>query len=906
MKEGRLTGQKNSNATSRPRIVSILLLVGSAIGLDTAGAQVDYGARLGETQAGIRSFGPQGPVVLMETVSPTMRRWYVPQELQVDYAWRNWETTNYARDPYYRYVGEPQSTKGYVEDPAGDVFYDLYGNLLTQGWLLYNASQTSPTENGHRIVEASRMNQWFSGVAVASEGKGQYRYALTVGRDIRTTLTPLVFSKARYNGVQLDFMTNKYKATLLYSQGAIGWREEERPRTDVTNIIGGRLVAQVGDFVELGVHMANAHQSNSQSEQLVDNMISGNIPEIMNQEVTRIEVVLRDDSPEDEDSGATFFPAGSDIIITYVDGQRDTGKDIRFEPVVQGGVPGQGFLGANGNDEIRLTYDLTDPSFVARAHADRSEIAQIEFRMTLANDYQIWVTSDQQNAPLMVERAEGNVKDGSNLTVVEFEYGLPTATHLVGGSLRVSDVLGFDLYGEYDLSWSYHKFPNPLTEKQEGSSGIRGKRARPAWMLNVGKQAGRLFLYGETYSIDPLYNTQTFVTDLNGNMSYSVDRFKYDMVDDNDDQDRQPDLPRYDTFAQGSWDLRVFPGWDRNRDFIPDYNQNDNRVNPNSFPDYEEPFLRFESDRPEFLLGVDMNHNYWVDHFENDNEPDYPYPRDHRGFNAFGTYSLTPELEVTAGVLREESIASARRNHSDYGMVRFMRSGSRWGRLRLFGMLQSVRDDIPDDLWQWRIDQSLLLGGLTEVKDPLLARDTWVSQSFAGHHWQRGAFFVQSKLNFIRFSQRLNAQERTEYGVDESDFFFGLINKASYTYRLGPLELVPRWKSEYVDHSRTLFDDGDRTVLTELFSGLAFVPLLTDTRLQAGVEYLVSRDLNGRAEDFNSRSIGLQVTTNSAYQGYSMLMATGFSVERLDPRDGDPSTTVQSFISIYAGLEQGQ
>ena len=72
---------------------------------------------------------------------------------------------------------------------------------------------------------------------------------------------------------------------------------------------------------------------------LVDNMISGNIPEPMNQTVTRIEVVLRDDSPEDEDSGATFFPAGSDIIITYVDGQRDTGKDIRFEPVVQGGVP---------------------------------------------------------------------------------------------------------------------------------------------------------------------------------------------------------------------------------------------------------------------------------------------------------------------------------------------------------------------------------------------------------------------------------------------------------------------------------------------------------------------------------------------------------------------------------------
>ena len=73
--------------------------------------------------------------------------------------------------------------------------------------------------------------------------------------------------------------------------------------------------------------------------------------------------------------------------------------------------------------------------------------------------------------------------------------------------------------------------------------------------------------------------------------------------------------------------LRSFPGWDQNNDFVPDFNQNDNLVKTNIIPDYEEPFLRFGVDRPEFLFGVDMNNNFWVDQYENDEEPDYPIPQ---------------------------------------------------------------------------------------------------------------------------------------------------------------------------------------------------------------------------------------------------------------------------------------
>ena len=61
----------------------------------------------------------------------------------------------------------------------------------------------------------------------------------------------------------------------------------------------------------------------------------------------------------------------------------------------------------------------------------------------------------------------------------------------------------------------------------------------------------------------------------------------YEFVDDNDDQDRNPDWLR----ANFSQDLRVFPGFDENNDFINDFNQNDSQLRENRVPDYDEPFL---------------------------------------------------------------------------------------------------------------------------------------------------------------------------------------------------------------------------------------------------------------------------------------------------------------------------
>ena len=150
--------------------------------------------------------------------------------------------------------------------------------------------------------------------------------------------------------------------------------------------------------------------------------------------------------------------------------------------MVEGGFPQEGFISADGNEQIRLRYDFNSADFLLVAAQDKSQIRKVEFDLVLGNDYKVQYTSSRQtgrsNDPifLLVTRAEGNVKDNTNLSVVKFEYGLPTATQIFGFTLAVEDVKGFHFYGEWDNSRTYRKYPYPSTDQgntdHSTSSGI--------------------------------------------------------------------------------------------------------------------------------------------------------------------------------------------------------------------------------------------------------------------------------------------------------------------------------------------------------------------------------------------------------------------------------------------------
>ena len=900
---GPLSG--NRNRSVQWAALALIMVLGPAA------AQEDYGSRLGVRRGDAFSYEPQGAGVLFGALDPAMRRWYVPQELYHHYGWRQWEYTNYARDRFQRYVDV---------NLEGDYFYDLYGSFITKGWLIYDHHQTQPqTQFGSSLFEDERFSGWFSGLLIASDSKGQYHYALSIGRELRTVLTPLSFSKARFDGHQWDFASDKYNATVIHSRVSGGGADPPIRHTNNTTLYGGRITADVGDFVTVGANVVNAHHSHTQLSSLEGSIVKGELTLDQNANpVSWVEVSLRDDSPEDGRGGASYFEGGSDLVITYIDGFEETAQEIGFKPVVEGGFRRAGYRAADGNESIRVRYDFDSPGFVAGAHGDKAEIKNVRFDLAVGNDYQVWASSDRQTArqrggtgqelpaPLLVARADGNVQDNSNVRLLSFEYGLPTATHVVGATVEMRDVRGFDIYAEYDRSYSYRMYPNTNLITHRGFSGTRDSPYAEAWLVNISQNTYPYFVYGEAFSMEPDYSTTAISTGPQprpGFVDYGNSATFFDFVEDNDDQDHRPDNDRIDHPAG---DFAVFPGWDENNDFISDFNQNDNRRSsrPNDSPDYEEPFLRFNVDRPEYLFGPDMNNNGWIDRFENDEEPDYPYRRDHRGYNIYGGAHLTPEVKVTVGRIDEGLISDDRDNRTNYLLATLDRDYAGFGRVRVYDMLKRTRDNIPEDLSQWVYVTALSGGEQRLISDPLVFEDAWHNSLWLGVDYTAvSKLRVTNKLKFDLTHSGLSRDERRLRGQVQNEHFFGLVNKAGYQWRLGLLELEPRWKSEYRHQSRDLLSAGKREEWSQLVSLLGRAPFLDRSMIEAGVEFHWSNDLRENRNDLTGRVVAVQVTNRVDYLGYLLTTQLGAKFDRRKPRDEKATTTQETFILVFAGLD---
>jgi hypothetical protein len=127
-------------------------------------------------------------------------------------------------------------------------------------------------------------------------------------------------------------------------------------------------------------------------------------------------------------------------------------------PLIEGGFQRRGFLSADGNEQIRLTYDFSDRTYTG---PDISEIERVEVELVVANDYLIETASDRQSVFLEVARAGGNVQDNSNQRVVRFDYGLPTANQIAGFTLEWDDSSGLEGYLEVNINKQFRQYPTP-------------------------------------------------------------------------------------------------------------------------------------------------------------------------------------------------------------------------------------------------------------------------------------------------------------------------------------------------------------------------------------------------------------------------------------------------------------
>ena len=654
---------------------------------------------------------------------------------------------------------------------------------------------------------------------------------------------------------------------------------------------------------------------------------------------------------------------------------------------VGGGTFVEGLRTADGSDAIVLSYLLDVPPAVTgeerraelepltlrsllqtqvglnnvEAQDALSAIKNLRVRLILANDYRVEVTSDRQTDKFgvpqfrQVTRAEGNIKNRLNQREVVFDYGLPTANTIVGVTAEVRDFHGVDFYGEINVNTRYRKYPGLGRDRHRAISGIRGDTNALAWMVNLSWQGdGPFSLFAEGFGMDDEYTTSVLPLDRSGELDYSPDatNLLYEWVDDNDDNDRQPDWHRVGEgsyvprrgFAETSIDGRgvpdpdVFPGYDENLDFISDFNQNSTPERLNFFPDYDEPFLRYTSDRPEFLFGIDLNNNLWVERFENDDQPDYPYRKDHFGYNLYGSAELGPDGKLTVGQLQQDKGKSHRRNHTTYGMVTLERDWLSMGQLRVFDMLKSARDTIADDLIQW-VMHPVEGGGPTgspgqmePIMDPLAAADTWINTFYAD--WQYAS--PRNWQTFHRFKWESWQQREADVqvtvddagdtlsfdplGVEgrfgrENSGFFGFIDKIETTHRWRSLTLSPRFKSEFLNQVPfSLTRDKQRS-----WDGIAFLlvefPILKRSHIKAGLERRFFYDLRGREDDldpgdmsgdFRGTAAAIQLTNVSDYLGYALTTQVGFRIDRrsLEVVDDDPesSTAGLGYMTVFAGL----
>lgn len=841
-----------------------------------------------------------GTEVAPATLVPSVRKWYLPQRLYTVYDWRQDQYSNYARDPYERY------NNVFLE---GSPFYDVYGNYITQGWMVYDWTEDYPQRNGSSITKDRRFSSWFNNILISSSHQGQFHSSLMVGDGIRTTLTPLTFSKPRFDGIQWDIQTDKYALTMISSRinntGETSDTELADPvRTETfTNLWGAKATTQVGDFARLGATFVNAAHRNS-NVPFGDNSLAGLLSGPMNADFVRSVVVrITDDSPEDGEGGALL--SRWRIFVNGVEHSDD------IIPTVEGGVRRRGVIEASGTDAIILTYNIEDfsPS-VEDEIDDFREIEHIEVGLVLANDYRVEVTSNKQTNNLgtpvflPVLRAPGNVKDGSNQGFHRFRYGLPSGNRVVGFDLNIADIGGFELKGEVVRNFQYRRFPN---ENLTTGQALATTKA-DAMYLTAQQRSYPWTFFAEAFSIDANYATRAFIPNAEGVVNYDNEqRHIYEFVDDNDDQDELPDWTRLSfgqrvNTRQGQnlfADNAVFPGIDENNDDISDFNRNFN-----SEPDYEEPFLRFDVDPPEFLFGMDMNSNGVIDRFEDDTEADYPYRLGHRGFNAYAGVQFLPGVDLMAGRLDQRLLKTSRENESTYLLFTAEREIPEHGlRLRAILNPRRVKDDIADDVLLWT-EIPGTRGRAVFTRDPLAARDAFVHTTYLEAGYDR----------FLPLSAKLKHEFYSQQGDNPDNLreqsFFGIVTKGEYPTSIGDWDLLPRWKQLYSSRtpaSRSILQTKE---LTEIFSLQAVHPVNANLSFIAGAEFEMFNNLRKKTDplpsgyllDGNTWILAGQVANSSAYLGYALTTNIGVRWIRAN-FDGSPaSSEMLTFITVFAGL----
>ena len=809
--------------------------------------------------------------------------------------------------------------------------YDYLGNFLSEGFLVYELDEQRP---GLSRVRKDRLYRSLNNLVIANDSYGPWSWALTVGDEVRTQFTPLTFRQAGFNGLRWDLVYPANKLTLLVSRGfdstlfptlntfsspgAEGQEtffegfvlEEENP---VFNF-GGHWQTRLGDVLRFGATLINQHQVNTATGSM-GGMLRGSIPYPDMQPPAEIRIRVSDDAPESGQRGAVVY--GVFVELESTTGQllsNDPGHpdfDPAFAPQILGGRRGDGFREVRGDENVEYIFPVPE-DFSPRSARVRAAVAN-DYRIETAQQHPFFVVLldrfDPRTTPFRtVARAAGEVGDFSNRREVGFDYGLPSGQTLYGFDVEAT-LVGLKVRGEYQRNLLYRGFPV--------RNGRESTERTAAWYVTALRDLGGFEVGGELFRLGPRYGGGydsrrggvSLYTDKGGETGDIAVLSEFPLMDDNDDDDRYADdhLRDYPTGSES--ESGVFPGLDKDHDNIPDDDRNANGV-----PDFQEPFLLYFSDPQEFVYGIDLNNNGVIDERENDDEPDYPYDRDRKGWHGFVSLPARQGLSGGAGIYRQESIARSGKSLSRYARLACDYEAPRWGEVELRHDTKRVEDTIPDPVFVFRAGENNN-PNRPPTPDPLSMADSWVHTTFAGTRLTRvPRLRVENNGQWV-----LNRQLDPEGRVQT----FTLVNKADYEWRRGPLHVQPMFKHLFKRVTRS----GSRRPLESWHQVAPILRIdwsLTErTSVQFGQQGLgipftermfpplAFRRIDRVDEARELRSIDsvFMVTVGGDYQGYTVVSNTGVQRRHEEFSDAVVARTRDGgfsrfFISFIAGYER--
>lgn len=798
---------------------------------------------------------------------------------------------------------------------------------------------------------------------------------------VKTRFSPLTLNMTRFTGVRFDVNGAKNKSTFIYSRGA-GDRDRfsifttgQDERSPVI-LWGGHWETQVGSALRLGSSFLNQHLIDTQAKK--GSIFKGDLSnDMLSPDLVVVRIV--DDSPNDRSSAAAAY--GVDVVVRGTDlegnarvitnAENLASGQIEWAPSMGPGAPvGGRAVGdhweAVGEDEmIEFSFVLPE-GFVSRkaeffAHVGGDYRLQVRqehthiFERVIAGRTRVSEKTMQWPAPARRSPAESAGFDGDagdlkyprdfkfpeavpaytvvrsagtprdlQARTVRFDYGFPTAQTLA--SINVNfDYAGLKINSE--IAFNVQDFKYPFRD------GRRHRKSATAYFLTaerqlpfLGHHAPRLGL--ELYRIPADYSGNydskrggvIFHTDVPVAPPNTAITQEFNLFDDNDDGDQWPDDMPDDMPLAGQNDAGVFPGLDENGDNVPDTDQNGNGI-----PDWDDPFLFFWADPPEFIYDIDMNNNGLPDLTENDDKADYPYNRDQRGFHAFldlGSYvDFMDKLSV--GFYKSEEMAAEGESNASYLRWQTRPLGNRWGNIDLRGDIKRVEDSIADPTFIWRTSTDLRansivlqeVGGqynLLDLRDPdpdhMLMRNSTVSTLYAQSKLQ----LVQNLSLGTRYKWQLNRQHKDEFsdGVTQEDRTLNrltMAHKIEYRYPLrSHITLAARFRHLYWR------DAGYPSPLRQHWS--TYGPLfeqefkLTERTVfvagQEGIPGLVPvrhSEHNAPERDFERWIDIFMVRTRSTYLGWNMVTEMGFEYEKKES-NGDEVTNRTFFIEMFFGF----